>query len=851
MFTRLTLCAAIALSLSAPSFSQSAALSFPLDYAGYDDAASSHRMVNNTEAILQMELYQAVRLIDVPTPQGDLIEVDLERVSINNCKFGFRVDDQPRPDLLNGLGLTVWSGTVVGSPNSEVMMSFSLFGTRGWIKDDGQVTHLMPSPSGENDWARSWTYIVDEQELLRRGNSPGNFCQSDALLERPVEAERSPFVQPNQNLSAGAVCSGYECSVAVETDYQLFQVFGNLNAMTTYVTTLLAYGSSRYVGQINTTLVYPYLQFYTSSSDPWGTQDSGGSSVDLLYEFQAAWAGNVPNDCVLGHFLSGAGLGGGVAWLDVLCNNTYNFGVSGNINGNLNFPVVQAPNQWDAMVWIHEIGHNFDAVHTHDYCPPLDECAPSGYFGSCQTSQICTSSGTIMSYCHLCSGGTSNVTTYFHPTSASYMQAAAASCLPGSDPASVDVQSIAAPGVPITITAFVGGTPVPGTNPVISYGYNGNFGSTLNMTDQGGGNWSAALPAASCGDQPQLYVTYFDTNCGQLTVPSTAPSDFFTIQIGVATQIEADDLEAASGWVAGDPSDTATTGAWVRVDPIGTAAQPDDDHTTAGSQCFVTGQGSNGGSLGENDVDGGTTTLYSPTYDLSGSIDPVISYWRWYSNDAGAGPNADAFIVQISNNDGSNWSTVETVGPNGAGTSGGWIQHTFHVNDIVAATASIGLRFLASDLNAGSIIEAGVDDLEISDFACNGGGGVGTNYCQSGPNGAAIGASGSVSVSANNLDLLCDSIPNNTFGLFYFGNGAANSPLGNGTRCVAINGATTRLGPPINSGSSGTFARGVNLPTPTAGGSVINPGSTWYFQAWFRDGSSSDLSDGLQIDFTP
>ncbi|MDE0891794.1 MAG: hypothetical protein OSB14_06395, partial [Planctomycetota bacterium] len=265
----------------------------------------------------------------------------------------------------------------------------------------------------------------------------------------------------------------------------------------------------------------------------------------------------------------------------------------------------------------------------------------------------------------------------------------------------------------------------------------------------------------------------------------------------------------------------------------------------------VTGQGTNGGSVGENDVDGGTTTLSSPTYDLSGSIDPIISYWRWYSNNAGAEPNADTFIVQISNNGGSSWSEVETVGPNGAGTSGGWIQHSFHVGDILAATANVKLRFLASDLSGGSIIEAGVDDLEISDFACNGGGGIGTNYCQSGPNGASIGASGSASISANNLSLDCDSIPNNTFGLFYFGNGTANSPLGNGTRCVSINTATTRLGPPLNSGSSGAFTRSVNLPTPTAGGSVINAGSSWYFQAWFRDGSSSDLSDGLQIDFTP
>ena len=157
---------------------------------------------------------------------------------------------------------------------------------------------------------------------------------------------------------------------------------------------------------------------------------------------------------------------------------------------------------------------------------------------------------------------------------------------------------------------------------------------------------------------------------------------------------------------------------------------------------------------------------------------------------------------------------------------------------------------MASDLGAGSIIEAAIDDFEIQDLSCTGGG-TGTNYCQTGPNGAVISASGSASVSANDLTLHGDNIPNNTFGLFYFGNGTANAPLGNGFRCVTVNAATTRLGPPLNSGSSGTFTRVVDLPAPMPDGSVITPGSTWYFQAWFRDGSSSDLTDGLQIDFTP
>ena len=101
--------------------------------------------------------------------------------------------------------------------------------------------------------------------------------------------------------------------------------------------------------------------------------------------------------------------------------------------------------------------------------------------------------------------------------------------LPGLEPASVDVPTLVAPGATITVTATISGSPAPGTNPLVSYGYSGGFGATLGMTDQGGGVWTADLPAASCSDQPQLYITYFDLVCGQLTVPSNAPTDFFTI----------------------------------------------------------------------------------------------------------------------------------------------------------------------------------------------------------------------------------------------------------------------------------------------------------------------------------
>jgi hypothetical protein len=50
------------------------------------------------------------------------------------------------------------------------------------------------------------------------------------------------------------------------------------------------------------------------------------------------------------------------------------------------------------------------------------------------------------------------------------------------------------------------------------------------------------------------------------------------------------------------------------------------------------------------------------------------------------------------------------------------------------------------------------------------------------------------------------------------------------------------------------LTRPVNSTLPPAAGALV-PGSTWNFQAWFRDvaagGSNFNLSNGLRITFAP
>jgi hypothetical protein len=246
----------------------------------------------------------------------------------------------------------------------------------------------------------------------------------------------------------------------------------------------------------------------------------------------------------------------------------------------------------------------------------------------------------------------------------------------------------------------------------------GAFDSIL-MQHAGGGLYQASLPAFSCDDSPEFYFSAEGEQIGVVYLPEFGPVGAHAAFVGdLATTVF--DMETTAGWVGGAPGDTATLGLWERGVPQGTSAQADEDHTPApGDNCWVTGRLAGTG-VGSFDVDGGFTTLLSPILDLSDATDATrIGYWRWYSNSAGATPNSDVFTISLSSDGGANWSVIETVGPAGPQTAGGWFYHEFRVADILPLTGSMQMRFVASDFGSGSIVEAAVDDVVIYAVACS------------------------------------------------------------------------------------------------------------------------------------
>jgi hypothetical protein len=204
-----------------------------------------------------------------------------------------------------------------------------------------------------------------------------------------------------------------------------------------------------------------------------------------------------------------------------------------------------------------------------------------------------------------------------------------------------------------------------------------------------------------------------------LTLQADLTADFsyvgtlsFQFSVGGYT----DDCEANRGWTCGITGDTATSGIWISADPVGTTygtppqtVQPEDDHTDdPGHICFVTGNSAVGGAAGEADVDGGKTTLVSPAFDLSRVDGATVEYWVYYTNNRGNNPNQDYWTVQITP-DGTNWTNLEYT----TESTNAWAHRTFALLPTQIGS-HVQLRFIADDQPSGSLVEALIDDFQIT-----------------------------------------------------------------------------------------------------------------------------------------
>ncbi|MCA2221466.1 M14 family zinc carboxypeptidase [Nonomuraea aurantiaca] len=183
--------------------------------------------------------------------------------------------------------------------------------------------------------------------------------------------------------------------------------------------------------------------------------------------------------------------------------------------------------------------------------------------------------------------------------------------------------------------------------------------------------------------------------CGTGTPPVTVYSDTF---------------ETGTGWTV-NPSatDTATTGAWERGVPEATTSSGAKQlgTTVSGTNDLVTGRLA-GTSAGDFDIDGGSTSIQSPpiTLPATGTLSLSLS---WYLAHGSNASSADYFRVRVA---GDTTTTVFQQAGAAANRNGAWATATAGLSAYAGQTVRILID--AADASGASLVEAGVDDVRIT-----------------------------------------------------------------------------------------------------------------------------------------
>jgi hypothetical protein len=217
------------------------------------------------------------------------------------------------------------------------------------------------------------------------------YCAGEADL--PGVPDRLASL-PRPGMAPGTLL---KASLALDATVEFYAHFGDLEAASAYVASLVGAVSAIYEADLDCQVQLGFLRVFTAEPDPY--RSSGVSTSTLLADLRAEWTTNpallaVPR--AVTHLLTVAPGVGGRAYLDVLCNTAFGYGVSA-VHGTYTYP---APGYtWDADVVAHELGHNFGSPHTHCYTPEVDRCYNAE--GGCYSGPVEPSVGTVMSYCHL------------------------------------------------------------------------------------------------------------------------------------------------------------------------------------------------------------------------------------------------------------------------------------------------------------------------------------------------------------------------------------------------------------------------------------------------------------------
>lgn len=319
-------------------------------------------------------------------------------------------------------------GRLLGDPFSNAFLAIHEDGSAFGVVNALDRKWAMAGAPGQALIAR------DVTEMDSFGQQGAFACGFDDLIH-PAPQPQDLGLEVRQHVEKRGG-GNYQVTVAAETDFEYYSIFGDTTDATNYIGDLIGYSSTIYLAELNTEMVVGSVSLWTTAADPW-TQSAANC---LLYQFGKYWNDNNPGVArSTTHMFSGRASLSGIAWVGVLCNGAFSTDITGsgcplpaidNYGGNYGvtmglsgtFDINNPMAMWDIYAVAHEIGHNFNSPHTHCYAGlggnpnPIDQCFGTQIGAGCYSGAASLpcgvpggGCGTIMSYCHLLGGGDANI----------------------------------------------------------------------------------------------------------------------------------------------------------------------------------------------------------------------------------------------------------------------------------------------------------------------------------------------------------------------------------------------------------------------------------------------------------
>ena len=376
----------------------------PFNVLAGSDGVIGATLVLDAERYDQLRDMQLLDMRDFVLDADLSVDLELEQFRVFAPDALFVAADGDAEQLLDAPDVTFLRGIVAGEPDSVVYLALSPMGSNGYVMLNGQTYVVSSGPFTDN-----LDTVVYNLTALPDGQIIWNdfVCGASQLVD---DQQAKPEIGGGIGLRSTHTCR--QTIMAVDSDYEFTNILfgGDTAASTAYIGVLFGAVNEIYSRDVAIEVLVTYTRVWSSNTDPYFSNNL----FDAFAEFKGEWKTNpslIAIDRTLAHHVSYRRYSGaaGVASLDALClPETVAYAVSGYMNGSFPYPLIDNNSQnWDPVVVSHEMGHNHGTGHTHDsFTPPIDNCGN----GDCSLA----ASGTIMSYCHTCPGGMTNIRLGFH-----------------------------------------------------------------------------------------------------------------------------------------------------------------------------------------------------------------------------------------------------------------------------------------------------------------------------------------------------------------------------------------------------------------------------------------------------